>query len=83
MSSPADYFQPSSKVILVRHNKRLAMSVVNDDDNRETFGIPIFIPRFITDLGYDTDAPVIPLRAAVLHGIIIIKKLNDITYLQH
>jgi len=81
MSSPADYFHPCSKVIRGRHHERLAMSVVNDHHNRETFMIPIIIPRFITDLGYDTDAPVIPLRAAVLHGIIIIKKLNDITYL--
>ena len=59
------------------------MSVVNDDDNRETFIIPIFIPRFITDLGYNTDAPLVAARIVVLHGIVIIKKLNDITYLQH
>ena len=57
------------------------MSVVNDDDNRETFIIPIFIPRFITDLGYNTDAPAVPARIVVFHGMVIIKKLNDITYL--
>ncbi len=58
MSSPADYFYPSSKVILVRHNEGLAVSVVDDHDKREAFFIPVFIPRLITDLGYNTNAPV-------------------------
>jgi hypothetical protein len=59
------------------------MSVVNDDNNREAFGIPIFIPRFIADLGYNTDAPFVAASIVVLHGIVIVIKPNNITYLEH
>jgi len=83
MSSPADYFYPCSKVALIRHNEGLAVSVVNDYHNRETFIIPIIIPGFIADLGYNTDAPLIAARIAMFYGIVIVIKLNDITYLQH
>ena len=59
------------------------MSIVNDHHKWQTFFIPVFIPRFITDLGYNTDAPFIAPRIAMFYGIVIVIKLNNITYLQH
>ena len=74
---------PRTDIVLVRHDDRLTMTIIDDHRVGTTFWIPISIPRLRADLCYNPDAPPIVIMGKPIACAVVIKKLNNITYLKH